>query len=786
MAGIAHVRDDKARHLQRALPDVSTTLYIDGLDGEIDIYRDGYGIPHVRAASTRDAFFGQGLATAQDRLWHMDADRQRAYGRWAAWMGPTAVAQDVMMRKFRIGPTAIADYHAVNAETQSMLDAYAAGVNAFINDAAALPIEYQLLETNPEPWQPWDAIAIFKVRHILMGIFEGKLWRARLVNELGPEAAAGLFTGYEPGHLVITPPGETYDGPLLNALDTFRQGLDAIAWLHETPESGSNNWAVSGSRTASGKPLLAGDPHRGLDTPNVYYQNHIACPEFDVIGLSFPGVPGFPHFGHNAHVAWCITHAQADYQDLYVERFNPDDPTQYDFQGEWRQAEIHREMIAVKGEKPVELDITVTHHGPIIGGDPGHGKALAFKYTATETPNRGFEAIRRMLNAADAEALDASMRHWVDPCNNFVYADTQGDIGYLHRGKMPIRSIANAWLPVPGWMGEHEWRGYIPFEDAARSRNPKTGFIVTANNRIVGRDYPYYLSLDNAPDYRARRIFKRLQPLTQAAVEDMRAIHADCVSIPALTYLFWIAEIEPADALCASAQAVLRDWNGAMEAGAVAPTIYSACRGRLMWLVIHHLLGEELADDMFRATGRGAPVHMRHLAARMHAAAAANDTAMLPPGYTWASIIAQAFAEGLRDLVAAFGDDLRAWVWGALHETRPAHLLSTLLPQWAELLDPPGVSLGGDFDTPLAGGYAPGGSYAISSTSLARYVFDLADWDNSRWIVPLGASGHPGSAHYADQTPIWAQVDLIPMTYSWAAIEAGAESHQRVQPKSNC
>ena len=783
MADTTRLHHDKARALQNALPDVSSTLDVEGLDGGIDIYRDSYGIPHVRAASTRDAFFGQGFATAQDRLWHMDADRQRAYGRWAAWMGPAAVAQDVMMRKFRLGPTANADYHAVNAETRAMLDAYAAGVNAWMNDAAALPIEYRLLEVTPEPWRPWDAIAIFKVRHILMGIFEGKLWRARLVNELGPEAAAKLFTGYEPGQLVITPPGATYDGPLLDALDAFRQGLEAIAWLHETPESGSNNWAVSGSRTASGKPLLAGDPHRGLDTPNVYYQNHIACPEFDVIGLSFPGVPGFPHFGHNAHVAWCITHAQADYQDLYVERFHPDDPAQYDFRGEWKQAEVHHETIAVKGGKAVELDITMTQHGPIIGGDPGQGKALAFKYTATEAPNRGFEAIRRMLNAPSAEALDASMRHWVDPCNNFVFADAQGDIGYLHRGAMPIRSLANAWLPVPGWTGEHEWRGYIPFAEAARSRNPETGLIVTANNRIVGRDYPYYLSLDSAPDYRARRILERLQPLTQATVEDMRAIHADCVSIPALIYLPRIAEIEPGDALCAAAKDALRDWDGAMRPDAVAPTIYSAFRGCLMRLVIHHLLGEKLAGDMFRASGRGAPVHMRHLATRMNAAAAANDTALLPPGHTWASIIAQAFSEALSDLAAAYGDDLRTWVWGDIHQTRPAHLLSSILPEWASLLDPPGAPLGGDFDTPLAGSYAPGGSFAIAGTSLARYVFDLADWDNSRWVVPLGASGHAGSAHYADQTPVWAQVDLIPMTYSWTAIEAGAESRQRLQPK---
>ena len=777
------VQIDKQRDLQAALPDVSNTLYLDGLDGAMDVYRDGYGIPHVRASSTRDAFFGQGLATAQDRLWHMDADRHRAYGRWAEFVGQAGVAQDVTMRKFQIGPTAKADYQAVNADTRAMLDAYAAGVNAFINTTQTLPIEYRLVEASPEAWQPWDAIAIFKVRHILMGIFEGKLWRAKLVNTLGPETAASLFTGYEPGHLVIVPPGETYDGPLLDALEMFHHGLEAIAWLKETPESGSNNWAISGNRTASGKPLLAGDPHRGLDTPNVYYQNHVACPEFDVIGLSFPGVPGFPHFGHNAEVAWCVTHAQADYQDLYVEQFNPDDPAQYAFKGEWQQAEVRRETIQVKGDKPVEIDVTVTHHGPIIGGDPGQGKALAFKYTATAAPNHGFESILQMLIAANAGALDESMRDWVDPCNNFVFADVHGNIGYLNRGKVPIRTMANAWLPVPGWTGEHEWQGDIPFEDAARSHNPDTGFIVTANNRIVGHHYPYYLSLDNAPGYRARRILDRLQPLTQATVEDMRAIHAERVSIPARVYMRWIAEIEPHDELSASAKDVLIAWDCSMDSDAVAPTIYSVFRGRLMRLIIHHLLGDALADDMFRATGRGAPVHMRHLATRMTAASADDDPSLLPPGQTWASIVAQALSEALTELQAAFGNDLNDWVWGKVHKTMPKHILSSTFPEWSELLDPPAVSLGGDFDTPLAGSYVPGGPYTIAGTSLARYVFDTADWDNSRWIVPLGASGHPGSAHYADQTPIWAEVDLVPMTYQWGAIEAGAESHQSLKPK---
>ncbi len=339
-----------------------------------------------------------------------------------------------MMRKFQIGHTVLRDYKSVNPETRAMLNAYATGVNAFINASASLPIEYQLLDVVPEPWRPWDALAVFKVGFIMMGTFEGKLWRAKLVHELGPEKAAHLLTGDQPGHLVIVPPGQVYDGASSDTFETLKKGLNAIAWLHETPGSGSNNWAVSGARTASGKPLVAGDPHRGLETPNTYYQNHISGPAFDVIGLSFPGVPGFPHFGHNAAVAWCVTHAHSDYQDLYIERFHPDHPTQYAYRGEWKQADVRCERIHVKGGNPVDLHVTMTHHGPVISDAPANGWALVLKYTAIAVPNHGFQSIPEMMQATTVRHFDEAMRHWVDPCNNLICADVHGEIAYLHRG----------------------------------------------------------------------------------------------------------------------------------------------------------------------------------------------------------------------------------------------------------------------------------------------------------------------------------------------------------------
>ena len=770
--------------LESVVPDVSKTVTFDGLDGTVRILRDEYGIPHVKAESSHDAFFGQGYATAQDRLWHMDHDRLRAYGRWAGVVGASGVEHDVTMRRFQIAASVEQDWGALNTDTRAMFEAYCDGVNAFIQSSRALPIEYRLTATRPEPWTPQDSLAVYKVRHIMMGVFQGKLWRAELVNTLGTEKAASLLKGYQPGHLVIVPPNTEYDGPVLDGLRELSDGMDAIDWLRDE-DSGSNNWAVSGSRTRTGKPLIAGDPHRALDTPNVYYQNHISCGDFDVIGLSFPGCPGFPHFGHNASVAWCVTHAQADYQDLFIERFRESDGVlEYESQDGWKPASTRREVIGVKGGEPVAVELVATHHGQVImrSVDGQHG--VAFRYTATASPNLGFEAMLKMHYASSADELDESMRTWVDPCNNFVFGDVHGDIGYLNRGQLPVRSMANAWLPVPGWTGEHDWRGTVPFDELTRSRNPELGFIVTANNRIVGQEYPHYIALDFSADDRARRIVDRLRELTDATVENMASIHSDIVSTPAQVYAGRIADAPPLGDPSAEARDRLAGWDGAMGQDAVAPTIYTAFRSRLHRRLIGGLLGP-LAERAAAATGRGGPQHARQLASRLVTHALSGDTSLLPDGSDWNTVIELALAQGVADLKSELGPDMDSWTWGSVHRTRPVHPLSASFPDAAGLLDPPSVPMSGDGDTPHAASYSQGYPYTVTSTSVARYVWDTADWDNSRWIVPLGSSGHPGSRHFADQTPLWGSVELIPATYSWDKLEAGAESAQTLVPASS-
>ncbi|MCH7802241.1 MAG: CocE/NonD family hydrolase, partial [Chloroflexi bacterium] len=453
---------------------------------------------------------------------------------------------------------------------------------------------------------------------------------------------------------------------------------------------------------------------------------------------------------------------------------------EYEFKGEWRAAEVRHETIEVRGGDSVEIDVPVTHHGPVISQSADGTRAIAFRYTATAEPNLGFESLLSMLMAKSTGEIDESMRQWVDPCNNFVFGDTQGNIGYLNRGQVPLRSMANAWLPVPGWTGEHEWEGSIPFEELTRISNPDNGFIVTANNRIVGKDYPHYIALDFAPEYRARRVYDRLKDMTDATVEDMAAVHSEIISIPAQVYSEIIARTPPRNERSTIAKGHMAGWDGSMDKDSVAPTIYSAFRQQLHRQVINHLLGP-LADQALGAGGRGAPGHIRNLSSLLVTHAQNGDESLLPPGKNWNSLVASAFADGVHDLTELLGDDMDTWTWGSVHQTNPTHPLSAAFPAMAEQLDPPSVKMSGDGDTPQAGSFPASDPYTMVGMSVARYVWDTADWDNSRWVVPLGSSGHAGSPHYADQTSVWADVALIPATYTWDKVEAEALAVQTLE-----
>ncbi len=771
------------KDLAASLPDVRSTLSLRGLRAPVSIIRDGWGVPHVRAESEWDAFFAQGFATAQDRLWHMEYDLRRALGRWAEWAGPQALPQDKLWRKLDLENAAKADLDVTGDDAVRMLQAYSAGVNAFIETTKTLPVEYRILDDEPEPWAPWKCLAVYKLRNLPLGVWEMKVWRARLARTIGAEAAAKLFRGYQQGNLLTTPPGDLFEGAELDGLDELIAAIDLAGDL-AFGEGGSNAWVIGGALTATGMPIIAGDSHRQLDTPNVYYQVHVACPQWRVSGYALPGTPGAPHFSHTARAAWGMTHGYADYQDLFVEKFskNDDGGLQYLAEGEWRTASSRVEDIHVRGAGSQQVDVVRTRHGAVIAGNVWEGSGVVFSHPGTNGGTPWANTLLGLLRAKDAEEVEESLRDWTEPVNNFVYADTAGEFGYRYRGRIPIRSISNAWRPVDGSGKEHEWSREIPFEEMPAVRNPATGWVVTCNQRVTGHDYPHYIALDYSPHFRARRVVTRItdMPCGSASADNMQRIHADITSLPGLAFARAAGRLDLPDGPLRAAQQSLINWDGAMEVDSTAAVIYGAARAHWVKALAQHAFGP-LADEVV-GSARGAPVHLAHLYSRSVAAMEQGDPALLPVDFDLDAAVKDALSAAVEELSGMLGPDMRSWRWGDLHRTEPAHPLSEPFPHLAALLDPPGFEYAGDGETPQAAAYSIVDRFKITTTSSNRYIHDVADWRRSKWVSPLGASGHPGSPHYADQAPLWATVRYVPQLWDWDDVEEAAETTQRIVP----
>lgn len=412
------------------------------------------------------------------------------------------------------------------------------------------------------------------------------------------------MNGYPNGHLVTVPPGEEYDGERLDGLATLSRSLSEIDRLDEV-DAGSNAWSISGDRTVTGKPLVAGDSHRALDTPSVYYQVHLSCPDFTVIGHSVPGMPGTLHFCHNEHVAWGMTYGSADTQDLYIERFRDDGGKRsYAFEEEWRDAEVLSERLNVKGGDAVDLEVTITHHGPIVAGDPAQGVGISISDPGLIKGTPWVDAARDAMAARSFEDLHGAFSKWNDRVNNYAVADVNGTFGYLHEGKIPIRGEANGWRAVPGWDGQHEWQGYIPQDELPKSINPEIGYTITCNQRVAPSDYPYYVGLSFTPEFRARRIQRRLEriPAGEATVVEMGSIHAERQSTPARVLVERLSK-SSGDVRLEKALSYLRGWDCRMDRDHVAPTIYSETRSQLIEGLVRHLFGSQ-GERMLSGGGR--------------------------------------------------------------------------------------------------------------------------------------------------------------------------------------
>jgi penicillin amidase len=761
---------DPADHL----PDLESPAAVPGLSDTVDLRRDVWGIPHIRAASQLDAFAGLGFVHAQDRLWQMEALLRRGTGRYAEWIGKSALSGDILARKVDTSGASRRDYALLKPETRSMLEAYARGVNAFIA-LRRWPAEYAILKTAPAAWEPWHSIAVMRQIGFLMGSVWWKLWRAAALPIVGVAGISKLRFDDGGDDLLCIPPGAE-GARYLAALADLKPGLEALlSHGHDQPEAeiagGSNNWALAPDRTSTGRPLLAGDPHRVLEMPNMYVQTHLACDDFDIVGLTAPGVPGFPHYGHTADVAWCVTHAFVDIHDLYVERFDAG-VANTRFKDRWIPVERRKETVAVRGESDVEVEVIETHHGPVIAGDPAAGSALALRSVQFAVPDYSFDCMLPMLRATNVEQLYEATRGWGLMDHNLVAGDTAGHIGNRVRALVPARPRANGWLPVPGWTGEHEWDGMVPFEEMPCDIDPTGGTIVTANNRVVVENGARYLSTDSMPPHRARRIWQRLAEISKPGVDDMASIHRDLVSVVALEFRDRIRNVE-----VAGATAELRDritgWNGEMAADSRGATAYVALRMALTKLVVEKSGLSAVSDSAYAKVTPGIFAESQ-IWSTVPQLLRAGDTGLFAPT-TWDELLAEALERAARDRSSG-------QPWGELHRPNLRHPLSSVFPEFAGMLNKSCEPIGGDHDTVFAAGYIARLGMQATYASLCRYVFDVGAWDNCKWIAFHGSSGHTASPWYHNQNAAWAAGEMVPMLYDWTKIEQMTATRQQLLP----
>jgi penicillin amidase len=674
----------------------------------------------------------------------------------------------------------------MSAPTRAVFDAYAAGVNAALARREAsghpLPPEFALAGLRPEPWEPWHSVAVFKIRHVFMGSWQQKLYQATLLARVGPQRYAALRGRPPAGSPTILPPGGQVTPLLETALEELEAAAAALGFL-ALGEGGSNSWAVHGSRTTTGTAVLCNDSHRALDVPNVYWQVHVACPAFDVIGATFAGLPGFPHFGHNGHVAWNITHTAADYQDLYVERFEQDGAV-YQTAGGPVPAERRRERIAVSGGPAEEIEAWRTAHGPVVHGDPRSGQALSLRYTATDGPCRAWETLHPMLLARSVEELQESQREWVDPVNNLVAADTAGSIGYLTRGVLPLRtSEAHRQFPAPGWTGEHEWVGKVPFEQMPRSVNPPEGYIATANQAVLAGDGLYIAHEFSAP-FRAERIVEVIggatAPLSPQAIA---ALQGDVVSRAARAWARRLGASGPYSGDAERARALLAapGFDGNLLPQSGPALLYAHFRRAVAGALYAPVLGQAAWDWLLAVEGTTThSMITRWLAGAVYAL----DGETTPDGRPWDDVLRPALEIAWRTATAREGADPAGWRWAERHRTAARHLLSATFPAQASRLDPPAVAAGGDGETIQAASYiyADQPAFPIVSLSVYRQVVDLGAVAAGSFVVPGGVSGDPDSEHYADQLEAWRTHRRVPMHYRPEDVRAAAVSVQTLTP----
>ncbi|MGH2764422.1 MAG: penicillin acylase family protein [Actinomycetota bacterium] len=769
---------------RRALPPVEGEVRVPGLGSPVEIVRDRWGVPHIYASDLHDLWFAQGFVVASERLFQIDLMSRLGAGRLAELFGDLVLPIDRFARTVgwnRAARRAAAGY---DERSREMATAFWSGVRAWTGIMEAPPVEYRFLGLDPMEIPEGDEAVVGASASAFMawGLsrnWDNELLRGEIAERLGAEVAGTLFPPVEPEGEAVVAAG----------------GPDRLAMLRDAhlPPSGqgSNNWVVDGSRTLTGKPLLANDPHLVVQLPSIWFECHLVGPGIDVSGVSLPFSPGVV-IGHNDRVAWGFTNTEADVQDLYVERLS-EDGAAAEFEGSWEPLRVHREEIVVRGrDEPEILEVRESRHGPLIDsymvgvseptvveGELRHTYAL--RWVGAEHLIQ--PSTLHLVNAAGSwEAFRAAVRGWLCPGQNMVYADVDGNIGYQATGLYPVRREGDGSVPVPGWTSRFEWDGWIPFDELPRSLNPERGYICTANNRIHDDAYPHHLGSDFLPPYRARRIAELITERDTHDRDSFARIQRDTLSLSARRIVPDLLRIEPRSDRQKEALSLLAEWDRRLEADSAPAALYEVWVKHIATGVLRPVLGDEALFTHFYAR--------RQWTNAFHHLVLPNLLAF--PSARWFGrngveardeVLLQALDAALEELAGALGEDMPGWRWGALHKARFAGALARV-PDLAPLFTAGEVEVGGDEQTINQGLFEPGWSYDAVVVPSWRGILDPSDWDASVGSHTVGQSGHPASPHFADLLELWAKGEHHPMPFSRAAVDAAAESTFRLAPQS--
>ncbi len=770
-----------------ALPAVQGELRLAGLREPVQVLWDRWGVPHVYAQGTHDLFFTQGYILASERLFQLEVMLRFGSGRLSEIFGDLSLPLDRFIRAVgwnRAARRLCAQWDDLSWE---MSEAFAAGVRAWLSHMPAKPVEYEILQLDPYFPDDREAAELAAAASILMawGLstnWDAELLRVQIADQLGWEAMTTLFPelGPEPGAVVAGKGG----GPA-----NRRSALDLLREAPRFPKGqGSNNWVVAGRRSATGRPLLANDPHLFAQLPSIWYEIHLSAPGIDVRGVALPFSPGVI-IGHNDRIAWGITNLGGDTQDLYLERLS-EDGTAALHNGAWEPLTVHREEVAVRGRSdPEVVEARETRHGPILDsfligvGAPtvvegGIRETYALRWVALEDGAKP-STVYRMNTAATFEEFRAALSEWATPGGNFVYADVDGNIGYQATGWHPIRRRGDGTVPVPGWTEDHEWDGYVPFEELPFAYNPDEGFLATANNRIHDDSYPFLIGKDFLPPFRARRVVELLTETQTHDVESFRRMHTDTVSLPAREIVPHLVSVEPTDDRQKEALALLSEWDFDLRADSAAAAIYEVWSCRIGDAILLPRLGEELHRHYF---GLRQWTNSFHYQVLPHILAYPTATWFGGEGVKARDdLLRKALGTALDELTTAMGEDISAWSWGAIHRVRFAGQLARI-PDLAELFTGGEAAWGGDEQTVCQGMYEPGAGYDAVVVPSWRQIIDLSDLDASVGTHTVGQSGNLTSPHFKDLFPLWSTGQYHPLPFTRPAVEAATDSRLDLLP----